>query len=338
MKPFVYNLRKTIRLESGAELVNPHIAYHTYGTLNDDKTNVVWICHALTANSDVFDWWPGLVGHNEMINPKEHFIVCANMLGSHYGTTSPLSINPEDGQPYYHSFPNFTIRDIVLFNQELARHLGIENIRLLIGGSMGGHQALEWAIMEPEIVKNLAVIASSAVHSPWGVAFNESQRLAIENDPSWHRENPNAGIEGMKTARSIALLSYRNFQAYHNTQQPSNGDLIYPDKAPSYQKYQGEKLAARFNAFSYWYLSKAMDSQNVGRNRNGVESALSKISARTIVLTMEGDLLFPHSDQSRIVEGIRNVEHFFIPTNFGHDGFLIETEKISQVILNFLNT
>ncbi len=337
MNSSILKLNKTIALESGIELVNPEIAYHTYGTLNNDKSNVVWVTHALTANSDVYDWWAGLVGPTDFINETEHFIVCANVLGSHYGTTSPLSKNPETGKSYYHTFPEFTIRDIVQLHIELANHLEIDDIHLLMGGSMGGHQALEWAIIEPERVKHLAVIAASAIHSPWGVAFNESQRWAIENDPTWNLNKDTAGIEGMKAARSLALLSYRNFKTYQKTQQPSSENLIFPDRASSYQKYQGEKLAKRFNAYSYYYLSKAMDSQNVGRNRGGIEAALAAVKAKTLVVSLEDDVLFPISDQLRLVTGIPNAVHQFIPSFYGHDGFLIETKNITRALNVFLN-
>lgn len=335
MNPHFLQLNNTLLLESGEQLVQPSITYHTYGTLNAAKDNVVWVTHALTANSDVFDWWKGLVGSHELINDQDYFIVCANVLGSHYGTTSPISINPSTGQPYYHDFPEFTIRDIVQLHIELADQLGIDKIQVLLGGSMGGHQALEWAIMQPTRIEHLIVLATSAVHSPWGVAFNESQRAAIENDATWQEQNNAAGIEGMKVARSIALLSYRNYTAYHNTQQPSSNDLLFPDRARTYQRYQGEKLGQRFNAFSYWFLSKAMDSQNVGRNRGGVEHALQQISARTLVLSLENDGLFPLSDQLRIVQGIPNATHVLIHSEYGHDGFLLETTQISTAIKAF---
>jgi len=337
MKASLLQLTKNIQLESGLSLVNPEIAYHTYGTLNEDKSNVVWITHALTANSDVYDWWKGLVGPTDFINEQEHFIVCANVLGSHYGTASPLSKNPETNAPYYHTFPEFTIRDIVQLQIELADHLEIDDIHLLMGGSMGGHQALEWAIIQPQRINHLAVIAASAIHSPWGVAFNESQRWAIENDPTWKLNKDLAGIEGMKAARSLALLSYRNFKTYQKTQQPSSENLIFPDRASSYQKYQGEKLAKRFNAYSYWYLSKAMDSQNVGRDRGGIEAALATITAKTLVVSLEDDVLFPISDQLRLVKGIPKAVHQFIPSFYGHDGFLIETKNITKALKKFLS-
>ena len=338
MKSAIFQLNKTNRLESGVLLENPKIAYHTYGKLNENKSNVVWIAHALTASSDVFEWWKGLVGPDDYINDKEHFIVCANILGSHYGTTSPLSINPDTNKPFYQSFPEFTIRDIVSLHIELANYIGIEDIYMLLGGSMGGHQAMEWAIIEPSRIENLVLIATSATHSPWGIAFNESQRAAIENDPSWNEQNHNSGIDGMKIARSVALLSYRNFKAYEKTQQSSSQDLFFPDRAPAYQRYQGEKLAKRFNAYSYWYLSKAMDSHNVGRNRGGIETALKKIKANTLVISLEDDVLFPISDQLRLVKNIANASHQFIPSFYGHDGFLIETQKLTSTLESYFNT
>ena len=174
-----YKYPKLFTLESGKKLRNLEIAYHTYGKLNAKKDNVIWVCHALTANSDVLDWWKGLFGNNLLFNPEEHFIVCANVIGSNYGSTNPLSENPTTGQPYYLSFPAFTIRDLVAAHHLLAKHLTIGNIKVAIGGSLGGQQALEWALAGTNLIENLILVATNAVHSPWGIAFNESQRLAI---------------------------------------------------------------------------------------------------------------------------------------------------------------
>lgn len=330
-----YKLSESFQLESGAILPEVEIAYHTFGQLNDKKDNVVWVCHALTANSDVMDWWEGLFGEDDLFNPKDYFIVCANVLGSHYGTTNPLSINPKTKEPYFHNFPLFTIRDFAALHIELANHLGIEKINVLTGGSLGGQQALEWSILEPERIRHLVLLATNAAHSPWGIAFNESQRMAIEADQTWAERHPDAGLNGMKTARSMALLSYRNYATYDQTQSRKNEE-VFPDRAGSYQRYQGEKLARRFNAFSYWYLSKAMDSHNVGRNRGGVEAALKRIQAKTLVLTLENDILFPDEEQERLAAGIFDADYHKIPSVYGHDGFLIEVEKIGKVIRDFL--
>jgi len=329
-------LNRRVILENGYELVNPTISYHTYGTLNADNSNVVWVCHALTANSDVMDWWAGLFGDNQLFNPDEHYIVCANILGSHYGTTSPLSLDESTGEPYYHNFPNITVRDMVQLHILLADYLGIGQIDLLIGGSIGGHQAIEWAIIQSERIVQLCSIASSAIVSPWVLALNQSQRLAIANDSSWKESSPRAGVEGMKVARSIALLSYRNQKAYNLTQSESDMDIIYPERAASYQDYQGYKLSQRFNAYSYWHLSKAMDSHNVARGRESLEKALSEITARVLLLSMEDDILFPLSDQEEIRKHLPHSEHYIVPTIYGHDGFLIETEKIALRLNEFL--
>lgn len=328
---FIHN--KTFQLESGKTLPELQLAYHTYGKLNAKKDNVVWVAHALTANSDVFDWWKGLVGENCLFNPEEHFIVCANILGSHYGSTSPLSINPDTGNPYYHHFPEITIRDIVNSLELLRQHLGIERINTLIGGSMGGQQALEWAISKNQIIDNLILLATNAQHSPWGIAFNETQRLAIKADRSWYNNAKDAGIKGLKAARAIALLSYRNYNTYKVTQSDDKSENLGNLKASSYQNYQGEKLVNRFNTYSYWYLTKAMDSHNVGRNRNGIKNALKEIKAKTLVIGISSDLLFPVEEQKFLAEHIPNAIYSEIDSLYGHDGFLIETEKITTEIL-----
>jgi homoserine O-acetyltransferase/O-succinyltransferase len=195
----IFHARESLALESGQELPESYsIAFHTYGTLNPAQDNVVWICHALTANSDAADWWSGLVGKGKLFDPNKHFIICANIIGSCYGSTGPLSVNPVSGQPFYHDFPMLTIRDVVNGLNNLRKYLGIHKIATLIGGSLGGMQALEWAIMEPNLVENLILIATCARQSPWGIAFNESQRLAIEADKTWHTSAPNAGDAGLK--------------------------------------------------------------------------------------------------------------------------------------------
>ena len=214
---------------------------------------MVWVFHALTANSNPDDWWPGLVGSGHLIDPENFFIVCVNMPGSCYGSLGPLSLNirlPDD--PYYHSFPFFTPRDMIRAYQPLKNFLGIERIKIGIGGSMGGQQLLEWAIEEPDLFEHIVPIATNAFHSPWGRAFNASQRHCIELDPTWKQNDPEAGMNGMKVARGVALLSYRNQETYNFYQADTDLNSLGPYKSESYQCYQGEKLAARFNAFSYF--------------------------------------------------------------------------------------
>lgn len=331
-----YKHPKIFKLENGKRLRNLEISFQTFGTLNANKDNVIWACHALTANADVMDWWKGLFGENDLFNPKDHFIICANIIGSHYGTTNPLSVNPVTGQPYFLSFPEFTIRDLAEAHQLLATHLGINTIKTLIGGSLGGQQALEWSISGKTKIENLILVATNAVHSPWGIAFNESQRLAIATDRTFFANKPNGGLKGLKTARSIALLTYRTYDAYNETQLESVNDKVTDFRASSYQNYQGEKLCKRFNAYSYWYLSKAMDSHNVGRGRNSVKDALKLVKANTLVIGIANDVLFPICEQQFLANHITDAEFASISCAYGHDGFLIETDKLTNIIGRFL--
>ena len=230
-----------------------------------------------------------------------------------------------------------TIRDMVRAHQLLAEHLGISHAKLLIGSSMGGFQCLEWSVMQPDFAENCVFIATGAQAYPWGVAFNESQRMAIENDPTFGERNASAGLCGMATARSIALLSYRGGKAYDKTQADTTTyDSPFQHRVLSYQRYQGEKLRRRFNAYSYYRLLQAYDSHNLGRDRGCVAKALRSIKAHTLVVSITSDLLFPPADHQVIVENIPNCQYHVIDSDFGHDGFLVESEKLNNIIQDFL--
>ena len=332
----IFESDKPLILESGNIIPAWHLAYTTYGSLNFTKDNVVWIFHALTANSNAAEWWPGLVGEGKLFDPKKYFIICVNMPGSCYGSIGPLDKNPETNESYFHDFPFFTPRDMIRCYEPLREHLGIEKIKMGIGGSMGGQQLLEWAIEEPDLFENIFPIATNARHSPWGIAFNASQRMSIEADSTWKEKKPDAGIEGMKAARSIALISYRHYETYHASQSEHHIEKIENYKSESYQKYQGEKLSKRFNAFSYYFLSKGMDAHNVGRSRGSIENALQQIKAKTLAIGITTDILFPVSEQQFIAENVPNGNFIAINSLYGHDGFLLEFEQIEDIITNFL--
>ena len=333
----VYHYSEAITLESGAVLPAVDITYDTFGTLNAAKDNVIWVCHALTANSDVADWWPHTVEEGRFLDPTRYFIVCANFLGSHYGTTSPLSVDPTTGEKYYYDFPQITVRDMVKCHQLLAKHLGIERVKLLIGSSIGGFQCMEWAIAEPQFMESVALIATTTCTEPWAAAFNESQRMAIRTDRTWGERRDDAGIDGMAVARSIALISYRGGAAYNATQQDENpAEASFTRRAHSYQQYQGEKLRRRFNAMSYYRLSEAVDSHNIARGRGSIAEALAKIEARALVVAISSDILFPPEAHTPMREHIRDVEYHLIESEFGHDGFLVEHEKLNTIIQNFI--
>ncbi len=325
-------------LESGNTLPGYHLTYTTHGKLNATKDNVIWVFHALTANSDPAEWWPGLVGEGRLFDPAAYFIVCVNMPGSCYGSIGPFDINPATGLSYYHQFPFFTTRDMIRAYQPLKDFLGIEKIYIGIGGSMGGQQLLEWAIEEPELFEYIFPLATNAQHSAWAIAFNASQRWCIESDPTWKQSNETAGMEGMKVARSIALISYRHYDTYKSSQVEDSNDVLDKFKSESYQHYQGEKLAKRFNAFSYYFLSKAMDAHNVGRGRKSTEDALGKIKAKTLVVGIESDILFPLVEQQRLARHIPAAHYKAIHSPYGHDGFLLEFEQIENCIKEFLLT
>lgn len=328
----IFKYPYTYSLETGRELPGFELAYTISGKLNAARDNVVWVCHALTGNANPAEWWEGLVGAGQYFDPSRYCIICVNVLGSAYGSTGPLSQNPRTGTPWYHDFPVITVRDIVGSFELLRQELGIEKISICIGGSLGGQQALEWAIQKPEIFEELVLIAANAIHSPWGIAFNESQRMSIEADVTWKDSCEEAGGAGMKAARAIALLSYRNYDTYNFTQARDNSDQIDEFRAASYQRYQGDKFLKRFNAFSYWALSKVMDSHNVGRNRGGIVQALSLIKARTLVLGIKSDLLFPVAEQHFLERHIPDAEYREIDSLYGHDGFLIEYKQLTQII------
>lgn len=325
------------RLESGVELPELLIAYHTYGELNADRSNVVWVCHALTANSDVADWWPHTVEEGRFLDPKEHFVICANILGSHYGTTGPLSINPITKEPWYGDFPAFTIRDMVAAHQRLAEALEIGRIDTLVGSSVGGFQAVEWAVMEPSRFEKLILIATAAKASPWTIAIDETQRMAIEADQTFGERHADAGMRGMAAARALGLLTYRGSLGYNLTQQ-DHEEAPQLHRASTYQQYQGEKLCRRYNAYSYYAILNAFDTHDVGRGRGGVEAMLARITARTILIGITSDIIFTPAEMRELQRQIPQSCYFEIDSPFGHDGFLVEHEQLNNLLYPFINS
>lgn len=301
--------------------------------MNADGSNVVWVCHALTANSDVADWWSGLIGHGRVIDPARQFIVCANIIGSCYGSSGPQTVNPATGQPWYTTFPAITIRDMVQAHRLLREHLQIQQISLLVGGSMGGYQVLEWALTEPERIGRLFLLCTGAAESAWGIAIHTAQRLAIEADASWQDPSPHAGARGLKAARAIGMVTYRNYQTFMRTQSDPDKEKTDHFRASSYIEYQGEKLVKRFNAQSYWLLTKAMDSHNIARGRHeDITTSLSHIQQPVLLIGISSDLLCPPEEQRLLATYLPNTSYHEIDSSYGHDGFLIEFEKIGKIL------
>ena len=330
-----FHYKKSFLLESGKSLPGFQLKYTTLGRLNHDRSNIVWVFHALTGSSDFTDWWGDLFREGSAFDPRQYFIICVNMLGGCYGSSGPLSINPENGKPFFHQFPTLTNRDIVKSFDLLRQELQIERIHTLIGGSLGGQQVLEWAIDRPEVFEHIIPIACNAYHSPWGIAFNEAQRLAIEADSTWKESDQRAGSEGLKAARAIGMISYRYYETFNQTQAEKSDDKIDEFRASTYQRYQGQKLVNRFNAFTYYRFTKMMDSHNVGRGRPGVKEALATIQARTLIIGIDTDILFPVSEQKFLAENIKGADYQEITSLYGHDGFLVEFDQLDSILKQF---
>ena len=262
--------------------------------------------------------------------------MCANILGSCYGTTGPLSVNPATATPWYGDFPRVTVRDMVQMHRLLAAHLGIDHVKFLIGSSIGGFQCLEWCVAAPDFAQNAVFIATAAIATPWQVAFNETQRMAIETDATYGSPRDDAGATGMATARALALLSYRGGKAYNKTQRDTGAEPLFGHRVLSYQRHQGEKLRNRFNAYSYYRLTQAFDSHNVGRGRGGVEAALGRIKAHSLVVAITSDILFPVEEHDLITRNIPDCQFQVIDSDFGHDGFLVESDKLNHIIQKFI--
>lgn len=319
--------------EAGGHLEQIDIVYHSSSREYRQGDKVVWICHALTANSDAEDWWPEMVGEGKIFDTEKYFVVCANIPGSPYGTTGPASVNPKTGKPYFFDFPAITTRDIVAVNELVRKHIGIEKVDLLVGSSIGGFYALEWAVMHPDVIAKAVFMATSARVTPYLTAFEESQRMALEADPSFREAaSLDGGQAGLRCARSIALISYRSYDGYNLTQHESDEDTLFASRSASYQQYQGKKLSGRFDAYSYWYIANEVDSHNLGRGRGGVAKALSRIKCDSTVVAIEGDCIFPPKEVKIIADGIEGSKFHIISSDFGHDGFLLETEQLTQII------
>lgn len=327
----IYRHNQPFELERGGILPELTIAFSTYGKLNAAHDNVIWVCHALTADSDVASWWPHTVEAGKFLDPAEHFIICANILGSHYGTTGPLHVNPATGRPYYKDFPELTIRDMVRAHRLLADILGIHRIHTLVGSSVGGFQAVEWAVQEPERIGKLVLIATAAKASPWSIAIDETQRMAIEADSTFGEPYATAGMKGLAAARAIGLLSYRGPEGYDLSQQDESDDFS-SHRACTYQQYQGEKLCRRYNAYSYYKILNAFDTHDVGYQRGGVAAALQRITAECLVVGISTDIIFTVPEMQALHRMLPRSTYHQIDSPFGHDGFLVEHEQLNRIL------
>lgn len=325
-----------LRLESGQRLLDVHVAWRSWGRLNAAGDNAVLVNHALTGSADVDAWWPGLLGPGRALDPDRDFVVCANLLGSCYGTTGPTSIDPYTGRAYGGAFPAVTVRDMVRLQKRLVDHLGIRRLALVIGGSLGGMLTLEWALRYPELAAAIVPVATAARQPPWAIGFSEAQRQALFADPLW-RDGGYAPARpphrGLAAARAIAMLSYRHWSGFGTRFGRDRADERF--QVERYLRHQGNKFARRFDAASYVTLTRAMDAFDAGDGRGGAARAMQAVAAPALVVSVDSDILYPVEEQIFIAGRLRNSEHVVLRSPHGHDGFLLATEQLNSYVRDF---
>ncbi len=321
-------------LESGERLPEVEVAYRTWG---QPGKRAILVCHALTGSADADDWWSGLFGPGRLLDPERSFIVASNVLGGCYGTSGPTSPMPGQGVHYAADFPRVSIRDMVNLQAAWLDALGVETLELVLGGSMGGMQVLEWPLLHPNRVEAIAPLAVSARHSPWCIGLSEAQRQAIRADPGWRDGYYRLGSgprRGLAAARMMAIASYRSWSSFDD----AFGRELHAEghfEVESYMRYQGEKLVDRFDANTYIRLTEAMDSHDLGRGRGDYREVLRRIEQPALVVGIESDLLYPLREQEELVEALPNAELRIVRSTKGHDAFLVELEQIDEMLREF---
>ncbi len=323
-------------LECGAQLYKVTLAYRTWGRLNAARDNAVLVCHALTGSADVDQWWPGLLGPGRALDSERDFIIASNVLGGCYGSTGPGDLSPVTRRWYGGAFPAVSVRDMVHAQAALLDELNVARLALVIGGSLGGMQVLEWAALYPGRVAAIAPIGCGARQSPWAIAWSEAQRQAIAADPNWrggdysHAAPPAAGLAA---ARAMAMLSYRHwreFQRRFGRRQREDGAF----EIESWLRHHGDRLVQRFDAASYVTLTRAMDSHDLARGRGGVPV----LSMPALVIGISSDLLYPLAEQQELAALLPNAQLALLDSPHGHDAFLIETATLDQRVREFRAT
>jgi homoserine O-acetyltransferase len=332
-----FRLRKPLLLESGARLDEVTIAFRTWGDPANAAHNAVLICHALTGSADVDAWWPGIIGERGAFDPKSDFIICSNILGSCYGTTGPVSLRPGSNERWRGDFPRVTVRDMVNAQRALLDHLGVEKLALVTGPSLGGMQALEWAMMYPERVETIVPIGVAGRHSAWCIAMGEAQRQAIYADPHWNNggySDERVPEKGLAAARMMAICSYRSWESFDERfgrQVMDSGAF----EVQSYLRYQGDKINGRFDANTYVRLTQAMNDFDIARGRGDYLEAMRSIRQRALVVSISSDLLYPPHEQQLLAQHMPNARHALLRSAHGHDGFLIESGELAGMIAAF---
>ncbi len=350
----------TLHLRSGGKLEGFTLAYETYGTLNPERSNAILICHALSGDSHVAGyytddpeerpgWWDDAVGPGKMFDTDHFFVICSNVLGGCRGSSGPSSPAP-DGKPFGLRFPVVTVADMVKAQTWLLDHLGIETLFAAAGGSMGGMQALQWAVDTPERVRNVLFIASTPVSSAQNIAFNEIGRQAIYADPNWKRgdyyegKRPDAGLAVARMIGHITYMSEFSLEEKFGRRLQDRAELAYSFETDfaveSYLHYQGFKFTERFDANSYLYITKALDYYDVSTGFASIKDALARTRANFLVISFSSDWLYTRDQALDLVLPLRelgrHVEYHHVEASFGHDSFLVEVETMTEIVGGYL--
>jgi homoserine O-acetyltransferase len=362
-----FEIPRPLALDGGATLAGVTVAYETWGTLNADRSNAVLLCHAWTGDSHVAGpagqghpapgWWEGAVGPGLAIDTRRWFVVCANVLGGCQGSTGPASPHPVDGRPYGSRFPVITVRDMVRAQARLADHLGVNRWHAVVGGSMGGMQVLEWAVMFPQRVGGIVPIATCTQASAQQIAWGAIGRRAIRMDPKWrggdyYDAEPDDGPwDGLATARMVAQVTFRSDNVFTDRfgRELADGatlhdglDLWQRFEVERYLDYHGDKLVRRFDTNSYLIIGKAMDLHDIGRGRSGLGAAIARVTSPALVMGISSDILYPTYQQRQIhelllSEGTKS-DYVEIDSPHGHDAFLINLDQVAPPIQQFLES
>ena len=349
----------SISLDCGAVLAPVEVAYETYGELNSARTNAILIEHAFSGDAHAAGishdggkpgWWDNMIGPGKAFDTKKYFVICANVLGGCKGTTGPQSINSATGAPYAMQFPVITMSDVVRLQKMLVEHLGITRLLSVAGGSMGGMQALEWAVAFPDAIASAIPIATTARHSAQQIAFNEVGRQAIMADLDWNEGNyygTKPPARGLAVARMVGHITYMSDDSMREKfgRRFQDKDEALPDfskvfEVESYLRYRGSQFVDRFDANSYLYITKAMDFFDIANGHGSLAAGLERATARFLVMSFTSDWLYPTYQSLEIVSALRgrnrDVAFCELPSNYGHDAFLVDVGEQTELVRGFL--